>query len=173
MKERIYYRITPDSPVMAVIEEAQEKNRVFMRAAKELQVEFRGSRVRISEAWSQWVSGIQFEGEIPDGWRVRKGENFARPNKRTKAGRDAAERLKKLPHGVCAAAFTDMLEDAFKTAYTHHGEGHIAWTAYEKYGDVYVLSVPLGCNVTPPPGCIELKMSEYWSLREKAKESAA
>ena len=81
--------------------------------------------------------------------------------------------MRALPQGVAAATFSGMLDEAFngdsKNSYTVW-DGLVSWTVYEKLGDQYLLSVPTACKVSPP-GCRELKMSEYWKLREEAGEA--
>ena len=163
--ERCYYRIQPDSPVMAVIQQALEKQREFRTAVEGLQKELPGAVV-----WTQnstIVCGAQFTGDLPPGWR-QGPKRYAVPNKRTSEGRALDRRLKALPRGVDAMAFATLMTANLSGLYEYYGDDRIAWTTYQKYGDVYILSVPVGCKVHPP-ACDELKMSEYWAIREQAE----
>jgi hypothetical protein len=172
VSDRIYYRVHLDSPVVAVIQAAEVKEKVFAAACNEIREQFPGGIVWTSTSFWKRVEGIQFPGDPPPGWIVRKsrdGHYFARPGKRTAEGRAAAKWLAELPHGVCAASFSDMMTAVIKAEYTHRDDDcRISWTVFEKHGDVYILSVPAACEAKPP-GCTELLMSEYYRIREAAE----
>jgi hypothetical protein len=167
-RERIFYLVEPDSPVMNVIERAVEKQRAFQKALRAYQTEIGAKSIWTTN--ESRFAGAVFEDEPPAGWR--RLQKYCVPDKRTKAGKVVAVRVSSLPRGVDAWGFSNMLTAALKAEYTHHASGYITWTVYEQYGKTYVLSVPLGLKCTPP-GCRELKMSEYWQLREKEGAHAA
>lgn len=178
MSDRIYYKVWANSPVMAVIQQAEAIIRRFRKAMDALEAEFAaeypGSSVWVWN-YCQFV-GITFPGKLPPGWR--QGREYAVPDMRIKAGRALAARLKDLPKGIEARKFSAMLSSALGEAYTAWNVDDrctVMWTVYEHWGkNGYILSVPAACRVTPP-GCRELKMSEYWKIREKhtdAKEKA-
>jgi hypothetical protein len=166
--DRKYYRVHPDSPVMAVLKRATEQQRVFIDAMKALDAEFGGSTWTTNNAR---FAGIQFPGEPPHGWRKLKDRKYAVPNKRIKAGRDLDWRFHALPIGVDAWIFAGMLQKEFGRKFEHWGDGVIALPSAQKFGDVQVLGVPLPV-AGEIPGCEELKMSEYWQLREAAGSEA-
>ena len=167
MERRVYFRIDIDSPVMEVIKDAEAKQREFLASMDTLKREFG------AEVWT-WENaqfcGLQFARgtPLPDGWRLTEKREYAIPNQRTKRGKELAKRFKDLPRGVDAWRFSLLLESKFEIDYTYHADRMLMFTVYEKYGETYVLSVPVGCLVTPP-GCTELKMSEYWELVEEGK----
>lgn len=162
MTTRTYYLVTPDSPVMGVIKQAQETVRTFKQAIKEVAEEFGGT------AWTSggvYFRGMSFFGEIPSGWRRMK--DFAVPDTRTKAGKELAKRFRALPQGVDGMRFSSMLGRDLGGEYTYWGDGHVYFTVYEVWNGTYILSVPSQCEVTLPD-CTKLKVSEYWQIREAA-----
>ncbi|HWR52942.1 MAG TPA: hypothetical protein VN428_17660 [Bryobacteraceae bacterium] len=160
--QRTHFLVGEGSPVLTVIEQASERLQVFSDAVKNLKAEFGG------DVWSADNSqflGIAFPGELPRGWR--QSRQYAVPDKRIKAGRELAKRFASFPVGVNARIFSGMLSRELKQEFEYFGGGVIAWTGCEKYGDTYILSVPAELP-TKPPGCRELKMSEYWRIREQS-----
>lgn len=163
MSERIYYRVNEDSPVMAVIRDVRAIDDEFRKAAKGLQEEHPGCEVCTSGR--QAFSGIKFPGKPPVGWR--QGKEHAYPDRRTKAGREIAKRFESLPHGVDSWRFSGMLSKALGGQWEYWGDGHVYFPTLEKVGGEYVISVPAASKITPP-GCTELRMSEYCNMREAA-----
>lgn len=164
--DRRFYRVG-DGPVMDVIREAERGHKAFLETLELLAKEFGG------DAWvigSRWFAGIAFHGHVPAGWRKPKSKEYSVPDKRVKAGRDLDARFRKLPQGVDGRSFSSMLHCAGLGDFMHWGGGFVRWTTFERFGDTTILSVPAQCNVEPP-NCTELKMSEYWAIRESAKES--
>lgn len=164
MSERNYYLVDKDSPVMGVIEKAVGYQRAFHGFLESLKKEFGACDVMTYS--HARLAGLVFDGEIPNGWRQKAGEKFCVPDARSKTGREIKKRT--YPIGVDAWRFSDMLG----RGYSPYAEGHVYLTTYERYGDTYVLSVPVQCEVEPE-GCTLLKMSEYWRIVEDAKEKAA
>lgn len=168
MGDRVYYRVAKDSPVMAIIRDAEAQWRKFREAVKVLSHEFPGATI-----WTfnnAQVCGVCFVGDAPPGWRdTRRG--FSVPNERLKSGRDAAKRLKQMPRGVDAMQFSGMMSRGLKQEYSHWANNRVCWTVFEKCGKVYILSVPVECEVSPT-GCVEMKMSKYWKIHERAQANA-
>lgn len=163
MSDRVYWRIAKKSPVMKVITEALAIQNVFQKAMKTLKEEFKASGIMAID--NAAFSGLLFdEAPIPGMWRKVKGKFVA--DYRTKAGRELRTRLESLPQGVDARRFSNMLGRALKLDFEYFADHCVMWTVYEHHGDAYVLSVPLGLGIKAIPGCKELKMSEYWKLRE-------
>lgn len=115
------------------------------------------------------ITGLVFAGNAPVGWTPRgsvsKGK-FYLPK------RDSAERK-------AAAADIDSLRlpgaSELHSLFSNDGgvmkagDGFsmcLLFISYESIGDKLLLSVPPGCQFTPD-GSEPLKMSEYWSLKEK------
>jgi hypothetical protein len=177
VSERIYYLVGDGSPVMEVIQQAISIEKRYHTAIRALQGEFPGCEVWVN-SWHE-VTGIGFKGPVPAGWRKLKTHWV--PDRRTIAGKRVAARLDSLPKGVSAMRFSSMLSGEMyrrklisaKHEFTHHGDGQISFSIFEKYGNSYVLSVPLGCKLPAMPGCTELKMSEYWQIKESVKEQGA
>lgn len=167
MSQRVYYSVTAYSPVMAVIQRALNAMRQFHQAADALQKELGAKTL-----WTRGnvrVCGAVFPGDLPEGWR--QGPAYALPDKRSAAGKEWDRRLKSLPRGIDPMDFAAMMTTALNAEYAYHDveASRMCWTTFERYGEVYVLSVPAACRVNPP-GCVELKMSEYWKLKESIQE---
>jgi hypothetical protein len=176
---RAYWLVEPGSPVLEVITAALDKSRAFHKAVDDLAAEFGTDKSYTTTNWQVRFLGLAFDGTPPEGWRANKKKPYATPDTRTKLGREIAKRVNALPPGVAAATFSAMLNDTLGPAETVTGNNSciswgddcsISWTGFEKIGSQYVLSVPAACKVSPP-GCRELKMSEYWRLKEEAEKA--
>lgn len=167
ISERSYWLIRKSSPVMKVIGEALSQQRVFEKAMNAIKVEFDASDLLVWKGWAGTTfSGLVFKGAAPDGWR--KSKACFKPDGRRKEGRELIKRFDALPRGIEPPAFSSMLTKAMDIDFTFWGDGGVSWTIYEHHGASYILSVPASLKITAIPGCVELKMSDYWKLREKA-----
>jgi hypothetical protein len=168
MSTRTYFRVDAESPVMRVVEDAESRGAAFADHCRSFEREYPGVKV-----WT-WdnarMSGLEFPegGALPDGWRFSVKRGYAVPDQRTKDGRALKKRMDSVV-GVDAMTFSQMLSRALSAQFECHVPGRIMWTVYERHGDAVVLSVPLACN-PELPGCTELKMSEYWKLREDGEQ---
>jgi hypothetical protein len=172
-ENRTYFSVGRASPVMKVIQEAIETERAHKKAVWAFADEFGAPRIHRTTNWSIQLRGLLFDGEPPKGWRVNVRKKCATPDERTKAGREIAKRMRALPVGVSAATFSSMLDEVLPlSSHTHWGDDTVSWSTFEQYGSKFVLSVPTACGISPP-GCRELKMSEYWKIREGAEVLAA
>jgi hypothetical protein len=171
MSDRTYYLVLPNSPVLSVIAAANERHKAFRLACEAFAGEFGAKRWYTTQSWDMRFLGLAFEGEPAEGWRQNKRKVYSIPDSRTKLGKEIKKRMDALPRGVAAATFSNRLSEALpaKHGYTHWGDGSVSWASFERIGDQYLLSVPTGCKADPP-GCRELKTSEYWQLIESAKE---
>jgi len=170
MADRIYFLVGADSPVLEVIDAALALDRVYQKAVWAFAREFGCEKIYVTQQWQVRLLGLAFEGDIPPGWRLNARKGYSTPDSRTKEGKEIGVRMKALPHGVSAQRFSSMLDEKIgqpKKSYTHWEDG-VSWTVFEKHGSQYVLSVPAASKVSPP-GCRELKMSEYWKIREAAE----
>ncbi len=165
-----HYLVSPESPVMKVIEEAKAVVRAFREGVEAFRKELpEGSRVRGVE--DCYVSGVNFPGgEHPYGWRYNSRRHCAVPNQRIKAGKLIQQRIDAIPRGLGAFEFERMLGRVLGRDCVYDDERHHWWSCgFEKIGEDYVLSAPAALNLAPP-GCTELRMSEYWRMREAAGE---
>ncbi len=170
-RERMHYRVLPDSPVMEVISQARCRASKARQAACLFAEEYGATGYAIV---AERCVGLKFDGEPPAGWHKGKGKDYARPQARTKLGRELAAKLSELPPGVTGLMFTSMLSSALGGNWVVDDDHLMSWTMFEIYGAVHILSVPVGCKEVPP-ACQELKMSEYWKIvedHEALKESA-
>ena len=79
--------------------------------------------------------------------------------------------MEALPRGVDSWAFSGMMRDVDSDVeWASFGDGCAIFTIYERLGDVVVLSTPTRIGLKAIQGGVELKMSEYWALRERAAE---
>lgn len=119
------------------------------------------------------LRGLIFDGDPPEGWfpAVVFPSNVCVPNRRTKLGREIAENLSSLPRKLSGRDLAARLgggEALLRAA------GKLMWPGFEKIGNAYVLSMPIdedGSHCAPPPDCTQLKMSEYWALKEAVEEA--
>lgn len=120
-------------------------------------------------------------GKIPVGWRrsseihrkhvAPDGGVFAVPDGKQRATYKALKQeLRNIPSLPDCWSFTSRLGYAGQL----HGMSMML-CSFEKIGDTFVLSVPDRGNSDPeknkfvPPDCKELKMSEYWAMKEGVK----
>lgn len=163
---RIYYRIDKDSPVMNVVRDAEARDAAFKKAMCDLKKEF--GAVGVWTNGRESFVGLTFEGAPPAGWRA--GKQYARPDGRTKSGRDLAKRFRDLPRGVDNWALSSMLGESLGGDWSHWGNNHVYFTTIHQYGDALIISVPAVCRVVPP-GCTELLMSEYQKIVDTHEQS--
>lgn len=113
------------------------------------------------------VAGIFFKDGVPEGWRRERNHGYCVPAGRTPEAKALRARMRNLP---CAGAekFTDIVLGTPSVFRFMEGLA-IGWMGFEKIGDTMILSVPkVSSNPWEPPDefCSELKMSEYWQLKE-------
>lgn len=182
MSDRTHYSIREDSPVLKVIEAAIADHDAFRESARAFAREFGAARVMSSSSWTIQVLGLVFDGPPPKGWRNKK--DHAVPDGKTKLGRDIKRRMRELPLGVSAMTFSSMLHEELGKKYggdgfTHWADNKVYWSCFERFETKrpgqsgYVVGIPTACRVGDGdiPGAEELKMSEYWALKE-ADEAA-
>jgi hypothetical protein len=104
--------------------------------------------------------GLVFPGAVPEGWRGES--NWAVPAARTRLGREIKKELEALPVGIGSWSFSDLLGPA----YTAYSGNQVLWTAFVRYGDKVILSIPSSCGIFPE-GCTELRISEKWKIVEE------
>ena len=170
MADRTYFRVSETSPVREVINAANEIHKQFHDACGAFAAEFGAKKWYTTQSWHVFMLGLVFEGKIPDGWRIKKNKAYATADTKTKAGKEIKKKLDELPHGVSGAWISDELNKKIPNkpeGYSHWGAATVSWSSFELVGKLYILSVPSVCKASPP-GCRELKMSEYWKIREKA-----
>lgn len=119
------------------------------------------------------IRSLVCEGEIPDGWMHRKGDPLDEIVPKKKAIRDEMRALPKL---VDPAEFARRLGCPWATEGTR-----IYWPYTETVGELslsleghLILWVPnaaLKEGYRPPSGAEEMKMSDYWLLKERAGEA--
>ena len=169
MSDRIYWLVEAESPVLAVIEEANRQHRAYWAAARAFAKEFGTNRCMEFSGWQVYLGGLVFDGEPPEGWRLKPGKKYCVPD-RTKVGRAIGERMRALPKD---ASFSDLMNSRLCPqknrcdGYICFGPQTVSFTDFERIGESYVLSTPARCTLIPP-GCKELKVSEYYKLREDA-----
>ena len=155
-----YYTVSDGSPVMTVIREFEQKYREFRDAVEAMRVKH-GAKEAFTYG-RRGFAGLKFEGETPKGWRKRN-DGICVPDSRCKAGKQIKKEVRNMPSGWDAWTFSSALGEGF----IYFGDGAAWFSAAMKFGDKYVLRVPSASKVVPE-GCTELKMSEYWALREAA-----
>lgn len=160
----VYYLIGSDSPVMQVVRKHLALLKEFRQAIEALRVKHGAAAVFTHGNRS--FAGLKFAGEAPRGWR-RREDDLCVPDARLKAGREAKQDVEALPRGYDEWNFAGDLGEN----YLFFGSGHVYFSTFGQYGDKFVLRVPAACQVKPE-GCTDLKMSEYWKIREDAGVSA-
>jgi hypothetical protein len=164
---RVYFLVSPESPVMAVITEAHKMDMAAFRAREAFAKE---------HGCEQWLAtnerfvGLIFPGALPAGWR--KTAKCAVPDSRSKIGRELQRQISEIPAGVSSIRFSSMLTEALGKEFTHCSGNRLSWPGLQKFGDDLVLIVPAGCRIFDLPGCTELKTSEYWRLLDQFPEAA-
>lgn len=169
-RERIYFLIDATSPVMDVIRQALEIQKEFESSGRAFMHEWGVTECMLSG--NDRLIGLVFKAD-PNPMVWRKKKDYWVPNSRSKAGRELQNQLRDLPRGVDPMRFSSMVSAKVQKDMTYCGGGYIAWTIYHEYGEHHVLSVPSDCKISELPGCRELKMSEYWKIREEAVEREA
>lgn len=155
---------------MTVIRDAEQKHVAYKKAIWKFADDFGSKQIMTTTAWQVHLLGLVFPEKPPDGWRLDQRKGYCVPALKSPEGRVIAERMKALPMGLSACKFSAMMDESTKAkgrSYSVWEGNGVSWTAFEKIGNRYVLSVPAACKISPP-GCKELRMSEYWKLREKA-----
>jgi hypothetical protein len=158
-----YYIVGEESPAMAVIRQFEQKQREFNDAVEAFRVKYGAT-----QAFTYGVrgfAGLKFSGEPPKGWRERK-DGICTPDTRSKIGKLIKDEVRNLPPGFDAWTFSSSLGDGA----IYFGEGKAYFSGVAKYGEQYVLRIPAASRFIPA-GCTELKMSEYWKIREDAGEA--
>jgi len=171
MKEFAPYLVDSTSPVMEIIKQTKDKISAMRVALVEFSEQFPGSHVY---ATNTQFRGIVFCGDIPEGWRLDKSGKFYVPNRNTKAGVTAQKAIDALPKGIDGLGFSYALDrafcrnnESFSCFAGQDAQSYLQWSGWEEHGDATILKVPLGATVSVPPGCTELKMSEYYAIVEK------
>lgn len=158
--DRAYFLVGADSPVMDVVRKHEGLYRHFQKSIAEFQAKHQAQG---SFTYGQRsLAGLRFDNELPKGWKLRK-DGCAVPDTRCNAGRELKKEFDAVPRGYDSWALSDDLGKE----YSYWGDGKVYWSTVGKFGEQYVLSVPARCRVAPQ-GCTELKMSEYWKIREES-----
>jgi len=165
--EHNYWVVDSISPVMAVINEGIRLRKEFREACRTLEQKYPGAKIWAAE--NSRVVGIEFSNGVPDGWRDGKRKQYAVPNKKTKLGEEIASQLAQLPKALDAWTFSQRLNRNLKGDYTHWADDHVYFSYPEKIGEAWVLCIPIGCKVEPP-GCRQIKTSEYWRMKEECPD---
>jgi hypothetical protein len=169
-KTRIYFLVDPASPVMDAVKAVRLKRKVFDGHMSELQKEFKAKNV-----WyrGEWILGLEFEGEVPAPFKKKAGEKYCIPD-RTSAGRAMKKRLESIRDFSWFQFSSDLSkddDDCFDAVVGHTW----MYASFGNFGDKVILSVPAAAKVIKnnklPAGLTELKMSEYWAIKEKEKET--
>jgi hypothetical protein len=158
--DRTHFLISEDSHTMQVVLKHQAKFKEFAEAIEAFRKKH-GAELALAYG-NRSFAGLQFSGEIPKGWRKRQ-DGTCVPDSRCREGREIKKEVIKLPSGFDPWTFSSELGES----YLHFTDGHVYFSTFANCGGKYVLSVPAACRVEPE-GCTELKMSEYWKIREEA-----
>ncbi|KGM44463.1 hypothetical protein JY97_00510 [Alkalispirochaeta odontotermitis] len=177
MVERIYYMTFGDSEQKCI--DLAEQHGAFSTLFQEW-AEGYGAL----GSWSGNIVGgiiVERSNELPYGWRDSGHSNNANhlwlaPNKRTKKGKEIAAEMQDLPRPFHSSAISRAF-DAGEFISVSGGQTTISYLHFEKLCGKYILSVPVNAyrdfdrteiNDFVPPDATELKMSEYYALKEKA-----
>lgn len=166
--DRTYFLIGTDSSVMHVVQKHMKRHKEFQSAIEAFKVKHGADSLYTYGNTS--IAGLRFDRELPKGWK-RRQDGMCVPDARCKLGKEIKLEMKELPHGFDHWTFSSDLGES----YLHFGGGQVHFSTLGQFGDKYVLGVPAACRVNPE-GCTELKMSEYWQIREAAgqpKDEAA
>lgn len=121
------------------------------------------------------LCGLYCEGEIPEGWMHRQKDpaNMIVPKRKA-----LKEEMKTLPETVDARGLADRL----KCPEFCDGD-HLYWPFVETVGELvlspegsrilWIPTVAVESGYVPPEGATQMKMSEYWALKEEAEEVGA
>lgn len=118
------------------------------------------------------IGGLIFiNNEPPMNWvekgRTRDGDVFFLPRRTTKENKEISKHI---------ASVTSPSIHEFHALYSKEGgvlkEGsglgmRVLYISWEHLGDKLLLSVPIGSDYSPD-GSVPIKMSEYWTLKEKS-----
>ncbi|MDY6979385.1 MAG: hypothetical protein SV201_05850 [Pseudomonadota bacterium] len=168
-QERVYY-LVKGGAVLEAIEEFKEKHRAVHEAGEAFKEKYGGGAVYTSRSC---VHGLQFEGEPPEGWFVKKGDphDCYRPRAKRKACREARKDFDALPVAPGATDFARMINVDLVIA-----DGcRVMFPSFELVDDKYILGIPLqkdGSHDEPHGDCQKLSMSEYWQLKEQVEQAA-
>jgi hypothetical protein len=156
--DRTHFLIGESSPTMQVVLKHEGQFKVFAESIEAFRKKH-GAESALAYG-NRSFAGLRFSGQVPKGWRQRQDGAFV-PDSRCKDGRGIKKEVDALPRGFDAWTFSSELGES----YLHFTDGNVHFSTFAKYGDQYVLSVPAVCRAVPE-GCTELKMTEYWQIRE-------
>ena len=164
--DRVYYLVADSCPLMPKIRAAVDQELAYREAASAFARSFG------TERWMKnggQLLGLIFDGPAPAGWR--QSRDYWVPDQRTKEGRSIKRQIDKLPHGFDAWTFSADLGEDFLI----YDGNSIHFSGIGKFGEQIILTVPVkpGTSRATPEGCTELKMSEYWALREASDHKEA
>ena len=166
MSDTTHFLVPQDSPVMAVLNVQVAKRTACFEASSRLQTKYGATHTYFSPFGRVLGFALPDGAKLPEGWRWEpKFGGVIVPDKRSKVGKQAAQELKELPQSISGWSLGDDLTEALGEEYVWRGDSRWLTPGYEKLGDTWVLTVPSKCRVSPP-GCVELKMSEYYALKE-------
>lgn len=162
MGERKYFLAHGESEVK--VREFFERRVAAIRAGNELAVSV-GATCAV---FGSHLAGVLFEGKAPAGWtekgRTSKGERYFMPLRKSKAGKELAQRLSaiRIPDTV-------ELHSMFSTDGGHIDAVGASFAIHYISAEItkgkVIVSVPAGMDFVPPDTA-PLKMSEYWAIKE-------
>jgi hypothetical protein len=168
--QRKYYLATPGGKSFEAINQWQKMSQEAMAAAEALCKEF-GADMKIMHRGSH-IDAFWFEKNPGAAWRRLRGCRDAyTPHKVTREGKEIAKRIDavKIPD---SRVFAELIGGP----YIIFDGYHASTTSFEKHGEKYIVSVPVGSAPDGgfvPPDATLLQMSEYWAIREAADKKVA
>jgi hypothetical protein len=180
--EYTYYIVEGDGPAKAAIDQYSKESLAFMDHVRAI-----GDKYGVEQIFQgrNGIIGLLFENkeDVPEGLMHKKDhpDNVYSPNKRSKAGKVIAKEFAAVHrpdiHTISRIAKTNpvMVQDP-------RGRTGLAmlWPTYEVVGKVCVWKVPVdqsdrGYTGRAPAmedftGLREIKKSEYWAMKEAAKD---
>ncbi len=159
----IPYRVAPGETVETLIQQFQ-KDREQTVAKRDALFKKYGAK----NGWGsdRGLTALVFEGSPPAGWQNHKGIAH-RPPKGT-AGKEIRKEL--AASTILGASDFSNLVACGPTMGMSGGGFCIRYAFYQKLGETYVILVPDDNKSWSYPGCTEMKLSEYFALKEAAGE---
>lgn len=164
--ERKFYRIEAGSELATTVAQFIEDMKAVRKSWKSFLDKHGGK-----ERWTQGsrVVGLSFEGESPEGWYRPRDcpAGCYRPYANRKASKEAYAEFKALPFMPGGSQFSARIGFESTSGPASGGRGMmIYWASFEEVSGETLISLPE--NGEPVPGCIPLKNSEYWQMKEAA-----
>ena len=169
MSDRTYYIVPDDHPIMGQIKAYQQSHIGFQNACRDFAEKHSGRR----DFWQtgDCFKGLQFDGEAPPGWGHKQGDpkGCYTPYGKSEAAYALRKEINALPKGMSNWEF----ESYFGGYHVNQG-GIVSFTSFEQVGDKVIVGVPARPKMPVVlEGCIELKMSEYYTLKAAAANVGA